>query len=208
MVQFSAKRLPFGQPPAGPEVIDDDGTGLPTPARVRLRLRRQAGIAEAREILAHLPEPGESVHAIMTARMDLSDVLHCLLDRLGRCERMTISTLSYNERNLKHMLSWIDAKTVGSLTLLASIFFRSHKIPLWEATRAAFTERGQRCACAHSHAKTCTLLFANGTKLAIEGSANLCSNGSGREQIALVNDPGLHDFHAGWVEGMVAKAEG
>ena len=50
------------------------------------------------------------------------------------------------------MLRWLDAGQVGSLTLLASIFFRSHNGELWAETLAQFRSRKQRAACCHSHA--------------------------------------------------------
>ena len=106
------------------------------------------------------------------------------------------------------MLRWLDAGQVGSLTLLASIFFRSHNGELWAETLAEFRKRGQRAACCHSHAKVVSLSFASGAKLAIEGSANLCGNGSGREQFCLVNDAALCDWHARWVLEAVARHEG
>jgi hypothetical protein len=46
-----------------------------------------------------------------------------------------------------------------------------------------------------------------GGKLALEGSANLRSNGN-REQFLLANDAGLHDWHARWIDGLVALHEG
>jgi hypothetical protein len=52
------------------------------------------------------------------------------------------------------------------------------------------------------------LAFASGERFALEGSANLCSNGSAREQFALIHDPALHDWHARWIAEMVAKHEG
>ena len=191
------------------EAIDadagDNGDGLPTPARIKLAARRAAGIREAREVLTQLPGPGESLHALVTARLDLTDVLNALLDTLGRCDRMAIATLGYNERNLKSMLAWLDAGDVGTLTLCASIFFRAHKGELWERTQEEFRARGQRVACCHSHAKVVALAFASGQRLSIEGSANLCGNGSGREQFALINDGPLHDWHAAWIEALVVK---
>jgi hypothetical protein len=204
MARFAARRLPFGRPP-GP---DGDGTGLPRPALVKLAARRAAGIAEAKETLAHLPGPGESLHALCTSRLDLSDVIGALLEKLGRCDRLQIATLGYNARNLRAMLRWMDQRAVGELTLLASLFFRAHNGALWEETRQEFRKRGQRSACCHSHAKVVTLSFASGARLGIEGSANLCGNGSGREQFALVNDAGLHDWHAHWISDLVARHEG
>jgi hypothetical protein len=46
-----------------------------------------------------------------------------------------------------------------------------------------------------------------GAKLSLEGSANLRSNGN-REQFALVNDASLHDWHAAWIDDLVARHEG
>src|SRR5262249_38785546 len=171
------------------------GTGLPTPARVKLAARRVAGLAEARDVLAHLPGPGESLHAVCTARMDLTDVVGALLGKPGPCERLVIATLGYNEKNLARLLAGLDAGAVRTLTLLASLFFRAHKGALWAETLREFRKRRQRAACCHCHAKVIALAFAGGERLSIEGSANLCGNGSGREQFALINDAGLHDWH-------------
>ena len=92
MARFSARRMAFGDR-AGP---DDDGDGLPRPALVRLQARRATGIREAKQTLAHLPGSGESLHALCTARLDLTDVVNALLERLGRCDRMRVATLGYN----------------------------------------------------------------------------------------------------------------
>src|SRR6266566_2701175 len=118
MARFSPRRVPFGRVAA--EDDEDDGRDLPRPRLLRLQARRTAGIAEAAETLAHLPGPGESLHAIMTARLDMTDVLNALLDKLGRCDRALVATLGYNRRNFKAMLGWLDAGKIGSLTLLAS----------------------------------------------------------------------------------------
>jgi hypothetical protein len=40
----------------------------------------------------------------------------------------------------------------------------------------------------------------------MEGSANLRSNGN-QEQLALFTDPELHDFHAAWIDALLAKHE-
>src|SRR5438876_6435161 len=145
MARFSVRKLHFGH---GPEE-DDDGTGLPLPLGVKRAVRRAAGIAEAKAVLDHLPGPGESLHALCTARMDLTDVIGSLLERLGKCDRLVIGTLGYNARNLQTLLRWLDAGQVVSLTLLASIFFRSHNGELWKRTLAEFRQRKQRAACCH-----------------------------------------------------------
>jgi hypothetical protein len=206
MAKFSVRKLHFG---ARPEAeLDDNGEGLPTPARIKLAARRAAGIREAAAVLEHLPAAGESLHAIVTARLDLTDVIVQLGRQLGVCDRLVIATLGYNERNLAAMLAWLDCGAVKSLTLLASIFFRAHKGALWEETLTKFRARGQRAACCQSHAKVVTLAFAGGARLSIEGSANLCGNGSGREQFALINEAGLYDWHTAWINELVIKHEG
>ena len=205
-MRFNTPRVRFGrQQPDDPE---DDGEGLPRPTTFRAAARRAAGIREASEALDLLPAPGESLHFVCTARLDLSDLLNGLIERLGRVDRMLIATLGYNERNVQAMLRWVDDGQVPSLSLLASKFFRAHKGWLWELTLEEFRKRGQRAACCHSHAKVATLAFADGGRYCIEGSANLCGNGSGREQFALINDPGLHDWHAAWIDQLVTQHEG
>jgi hypothetical protein len=204
MTRFEPRRLHFGAT-AGQ---DDDGDGLPTPARIRLRARRAAAIAEAKAVLSALPEPGESLHAICTARMDLTDVIGALLERLGKCERLLVATLGYNAKDLKTLLGWIDQGAVGTLALVASKFFRSHNGALWEQTLAEFRQRGQRAACCDSHAKVVAMDFANGERLSIEGSATLCGNGSGREQLALILDDELTDWHSRWIADLIQRHEG
>jgi len=174
---------------------------------LKLRARRAAGIREAKEVLAVLPGPGESLHCVVTARLDLADIIHAVLERCGRCDRMNVATLGYGPRNLRMMLGWLDAGAVGVLTLLASIFFRAHNGELWETTLDEFRQRKQRAACCHSHAKVVTLAFASGQRLSIEGSSNLRANGSAREQAAVINDAALHDWHAAWIQALVSRHE-
>jgi hypothetical protein len=137
--------------------------------------------------------------------MDLADVIGVILERVGICENLAIATFGYHARNLRQMVAWMDAGLVAELTLLASVFFRSHNGPLWERTQAEFAERRQTCACSASHAKVCLLAFAMGERFVIEGSSNLCGNGSAREQFALIRDDALHEWHRTWILDMVSK---
>jgi hypothetical protein len=130
-----------------------------------------------------------------------------LLDRLGNAPTLRIATLSYNGRNLAEMLRLLDEGKVGTLTLLCSAFFRDHNKELWEETLSEFRDRKQRVAAARSHAKVVTFHLASGARLALEGSANLRSNGN-REQFALIHDGTLHDWHARWIDDLVTQHEG
>lgn len=204
--RFTPARVHFGRPPS--DDFDDDGTGLPVPLRARAAARRTAGIREARQVLDHLPGPGESLHAVVTARLDLTDVVNALLDTAGPCDRMRVATLGFNEKNLRALLGWLDAGRVRSLGLVASLFFRSHKGDLWERTLTEFRARGQQAACCHSHAKVVSMAFADGRSFCIEGSANLCGNGSGREQFALFRDDALTAWHGAWIDALIQRHGG
>src|SRR5260370_41360197 len=143
-----------------------------------------AGIREAAEVLHHLPAPGESLHCLCTARMDLTDVVSRLIEVRGTVDRLHVATLGYNERNLATILGWLDAGAVKSIVMVSSLFFRAHKGRLWEQTLEEFRARGHKAAWCHSHAKGIALAFADGTRRSIEGGANLCGNWSGRERFA------------------------
>jgi hypothetical protein len=202
-MRFDVRRIDFGRHDQDDDHLDAEG--IPRPHIVKLKARRAAGVREAKETLAVLPGPGESLHAIMTARLDMTDVLNALLEKLGMCERAMIATLGYNSRNFQTMLHWLDCGAIGSLALVASLFFRSHNGDLWEETVEELRSRGQRAVCCPCHCKVMALSFSNGARMSIEGSANLCSNGSAREQFCLVNDAGLCDWHSKWIEALVVK---
>lgn len=210
---FDTRPNPFvGAPPAeaddGESEGKDNGEGLPTPKLLKLKVRRAAGLAEARAVLDHLPGPCESLHAVCTARMDVTDVISRILEKRGVCLSLRMATLGYNPKNLAQILSWHDQGAAAETFLLTSIFFRANKPPLWKQTQEQFATRKMRCAAGHSHCKVVTMAFSDGTKYAIEGSANLCGNGSGREQFCLINDVGIHDWHSAWIEDMVRRAGG
>lgn len=210
---FNTAGINFGQRKAKP--VDphdpegegpDPGDGIPEPHRLTAS-RRFAEIKKAAEVLRHMPQPGESIHLICTARIDLTDIMDAMIGQTGTVKSCAVSTLGYNPKNLKLMLRWLDNKAMRGLTLITSKFFTSYHRGLWEETELEFAERGQRAAACYSHAKVCTLHFENGMKIAIEGSANLCGNGSGREQCCIINDAGLHDWHEAWMMAMVEKFE-
>ncbi len=144
----------------------------------------------------------------MTARLDMTDVLNALLEKLGHCDRVMIATLGYNRRNFKTMLSWLDSGKIASLSLVASLFFRSHNGDLWEETLQELRDRGHRAVCCPSHCKVMTLSFSSGVKISLEGSANLCSNGSAREQFSLIHDAALCDWASSWIDALVTKHDG
>jgi hypothetical protein len=178
--------------------------------KAKAAARRAKMFKEARELLDALPGHGEAVHAVMTGTYDLMLLLVALLDlHPAPCRRLRIATLAYAKRNAAELLSLLESGKVGGLTLLASSFFRGHNKELceWFADELADFP-GSRAAYARNHCKVVAFDFADGAGLVLEGSANLRTNGN-REQLCLVNDRALHDWHAQWIDGLVnSHAEG
>jgi hypothetical protein len=178
----------------------------PAAARARALVRRTAMLAEARQALAVLPAPGEAVHTLMTGYYDLMHVVALILDKRP-ADHVRLSTLCDNRRNLDEIVSILDGGVSARVSLLASCFFRDHNKALWGETVCAFRRRGQRLACARNHCKVVTVRFKGGGLLVLEGSANLRTNRN-REQLTLINDPFVCDFHDRWFDAALADHEG
>jgi hypothetical protein len=207
--------------PAPPPLTFTTGfPGLPGPDRpaagdfrrrakaFKARLRRSAQLRKAADVLPHLPGPGESLHTLLTGYFDFALVLTCVLrSRPCPCEHARISTLSFGKKNVQEMAGWIDGGLVRRLTLLAADFMAKASPEVYHGAVAELAEqRGQVVGSARCHAKVVTMAFADGLRLSFEGSANLRTNRN-LENLAVVNDAGLHDFHAAWIDAKVREHE-
>jgi hypothetical protein len=154
-------------------------------------------------LLPDLPGPGESVHALMTGTFVLSQVITSVVRRLPECRHLRVATLCYNKRNAAELLGLLEARPMLGLTLLVSAFFRGHNKELheWFARELAPLPLA-RLAAARSHCKVVCFDLGPKDGLVFEGSANLRTNGN-REQLTVIRDRGLHDWHAAWIDEMV-----
>jgi hypothetical protein len=177
------------------------------PFRGKALRRRMAMVKEAAELLPHLPmEPGTATHALLTGRADLMVMLVEMVAHYGgTCQYLRLATLSFNNRNTGEMTALLQSGRVATLTLLCSLFFRDHSAKEFaEARRQADLFPGRwALAAARNHAKIVCMDFGT-RKVVAEGSANLRSNGN-CENLMVVQDDGLHDWHAQWIDDMVAK---
>ncbi len=200
--------------PAPPPLSFTTGwPGLPKPGKARAEdaprraaefrasLRRRAQLKRAAEVVPHLPGPGESLHTLLTGYFDFALVLTCVLrSRPAPCEALRVATLSFSKKNVQEMAGWLDEGLVQRLVLLASDFMKEGNAETYRrAVRELAGQRGQAGGSARCHAKVACLHFADGLKLAFEGSMNLSTNRN-LEQMAVINDAGLHDWHAHWIE--------
>lgn len=185
-----------------PEEVIPSGQVLLT----RLDRKTQVMVAAATDIIGKLPAAGEAIHGVIRGGIDLSAILLAIVQEAGPIKAMTVSTLSYNRKNLDALIGLLDSRVVQNLTLLCSTYFRDNAQELWQKTLEEFRQRKQRAATARNHAKV-ICLETSSAKLVLEGSANLRAN-TGCEQFCLINDPALHDWHTGWINELVTRHEG
>lgn len=70
----------------------------------RAKNRRFLAIKRAAEVLSALPAAGEALHVVSSSGFDVADMLDHLIERLGICPTVAITTLGYNRRNLLTLL--------------------------------------------------------------------------------------------------------
>jgi hypothetical protein len=182
--------------------------GCPPPLKGKALARYRRAARTAAELLPDLPKPGESVHAIMTGTYDLCQVVTAILARLPHCRHLRIATLCYSRRNAADLISLLDSRKELALTLLVSVFHREHNKELHEWLAGELREFPQaRLAAARSHAKIVCFDLSKGDGLVFEGSANLRTN-KNREQLTVIRDRTLHDWHAAWIDELVRADDG
>src|SRR5262245_47465979 len=185
--------------PKRPSFLGSGAPGVPHAHTARARRRFAAMLREASAIVDRLPEPGESLHFLLSGSYDLATMLGYLVTgRPVPCLEMMLSTLAFSSRNTHELMGLVDASAVVKLSLLCSDFHAKHSRPEFTEAVAEFGKRGLRIAVARVHAKIATLHFADGMKLALETSANLRTN-SNIEAATLFNDPGVWEFHRNWI---------
>ena len=178
----------------------------PAPITSKAAARHVASLHRAADVLASIPGPGETLHALMTGEFDLMHLIAVLIGQVGPCQAVRFATLSYNKRNLAEMLRLFDEGRVREMHLLCSVFFRDHNKDLWTETQSQFRDRRQLVAASRSHCKVTTFACTDGRRFTMEGSANLRTN-KNREQFTLTHDAGVHQWAAGWIDAEIEKRE-
>jgi len=194
------KPIRFDRPPEEAEA-DDVPAPLLRPAD---QARRFAALREASAIVGTIPGPGEAVHAIMTGRFDLADVVGALLEKLGTVRHLRIATLAMAARNATALKQWLTDGRVVRLSLLVSEFFRSHNPDVFDDILEFCSNRpGCLVAAARSHCKIVGFEFAD-KKFILTGSANLRTN-SNMESFVLAQDGELADWYSRFIDSLIEK---
>lgn len=175
----------------------------PSPKKAKAEARYVRAAKTAAALLPDLPQPGESVHALMTGRFDLCQVITSVVARLPACRHLRIATLCLSRRNAADLLGLAESRPAMRLTLLTSAFFRGHNKALFEWLAGELADRpNARLAAARSHCKVVCFDLGPGDGVVFEGSANLRTNGN-REQLAVIRDWSLHQWHCSWIDELV-----
>ncbi len=165
----------------------------------RRAIKRQVKPDNALALIAQLPAPGDTLHAILRGDFVLGDALPPLLRAYGPCQHLRVSTLALSAKNAETIRGLITAGQVAKCTLICSHFFRAvDKLSTFHAVAAILSEIVTLKVC-RCHAKVMLLANDRGDHLVFEGSGNLRSSDS-LEQLSVFNDPELFAFHAAWMD--------
>ena len=185
----------------------DARTGAPPRLTTKADRRYMRAATLAAELLPELPLPGETVHALMLGTFDLCQVIGATAKLLPDLRHLRIATLCYSRRNVKELAALLETRPGLALTLLVSVFFTANNKDGHEQTVAELTAYPNvKIGAARNHCKV-VCFDTRGVPLVFEGSANLRANRN-REQLAVIRDRPLHDWHAAWIDALVRADDG
>ena len=163
----------------------------------RAALRRLCKPENAQELAKAMPDADTSVHALITGNFIFADLLGAVIGIHGKPQNMTIATLSLSKKNVE-MISAMLAKDPFPIFFLISHYFSRTNKEIFAALQAvAETQPALTIRVARTHCKIALLDYSENA-WCIETSANLRSSGN-LEQVTIVNDRGLLDFHREWM---------
>ena len=194
----------------GDVIRKDAGVGLDDEQVFRRSGRHVAEdctrIAKAKDCLQRLPDPGESIHVLLSGHFRNSDFIPTILDLAGqRCESLSICTLGYDRKTVDTLLTALDAGRIGRMSMLSCVYAQSHYPDLHARLTAELERRGSRHLAARVHVKVMSFDFQDGRGIAVESSANLRSCNMA-ELTTVTHDTGLTAFHHQWIDEIFRKA--
>ncbi len=171
-----------------------------TDKQVLLDARR---LKNALQHVGRLPRPREAFHLVTKGSYSLWHVIRAILT-LGApatIRTLRIATLGFSKANLDDLLKLLDSGQIGEITFLYSVYFRSGQREDCERLTHELGRRGHKVLAMLQHAKVLCVALTDGRQYVVESSANLRSCAS-LEQIMLVADKGLFEFHSAWIDSL------
>ena len=194
----------FGQVPRPAFGRAAQHQATPPAKRTKAAARYQRAAKTAAELLPELPQVGTSHHCLMLGTFDLCQVIAATLKLAPQCQHLRIATLCFSKRNSSELLGFLETYPTIRLSVLVSTFFQGHNKELFDRFAEELKEYPRaRMTAARTHCKVVAFDLEEGDGLVFEGSANLRTN-KNREQLCVIRDRPLHDFHAGWIDELVS----
>ncbi len=165
---------------------------------------RQVKIAA--EHLQRIPDALDAFHLLCSGRYALWDLAGPAIIQLAfphTIAAMTIATLGFSKANIAEMMKMMDAGKIGTLSILASHYFKGTSKGIFEYAEAELGKRTTtRFSSVRNHAKIAAVKLTDGRTVTIESSANLrsCKN---IEFMTVYGHPALYDFHIGWMNELL-----
>jgi hypothetical protein len=192
--------------PQGPEYYETNFK--PKSKAVKLKNKKLRAIEKKKirvksfqDIIKKLPEPDERIFIIGGGNIDAIHSIEIALSFAKKIEEMYVATWSITQDNIESLFSMFDAKKIGSINFILSLFFRGRYKSELEILRAGMETRGQRFIIAQNHSKIILMKFP-GFNLVVDGSANFTCNPR-IEQINFTNSKELYDFNREWMESVL-----
>jgi hypothetical protein len=150
--------------------------------------------------LETMPQEGESLHAVISGRYALAELVPALIERTGQpIDDLTVATLGFSVANGVDLFALLDGGQVNSVLFVCSHYFKSTSEPIYDAIVPELVRRGHRVLSMRNHAKLILAKMVDGTCYVCESSANYrsCVN---VETFVLSRCPTLYQFHRQWLE--------
>lgn len=161
-------------------------------------------VSNAAKHLDSLPQPGETIHAIMKGNYDGFDVVPAVVQLGGKIRQLDVCTLGFNRRNAYTLIEMIDAGQVERCRFICSVYYRANEPEVFDYLFNELTARGCSMVACRCHCKIILFEMDSGQNYVIESSANLRSCRM-LEQFTMTHDKDVLEFHREWMKEMIKK---
>ena len=149
----------------------------------------------ARQILDHLPEPGDCTHAVVRGDFVLCEIVPAIIGDTP-AELVAIATLGMSKANAIQLADLRSRGLIQHLRVIVSHYFAGvDKTGTFADVCQILGDNAPKVC--RNHSKV-ILIQQPGRHFVIAGSANLRSSDN-IEQFSIWNDPEVFAFHLGWM---------
>jgi len=161
-------------------------------------------LRSATQTLERLPEPGESIQAILRGDYSLFDTLAAIVELAGQpIDHLHVVTLSMSDRNVDRLDQWATEGKIHDLKIIVSCYHAAADKKIFDHASEVCARHGFQILPMRSHAKMLAVAFGD-QRITCESSANLrsCRN---VENLVLYADPGLYEWHTAWMNDLLER---